>query len=278
MDITTAARQSDLAAVKTILADCPEAIFQVNSNGFNALHEALAADSCGHVNGELVRFLVDSGCPINQLSQDGRTPLWIAAEFCPDVEIVRYLIEHGADLSLLVINHCHVVDVIDGLSEQKAVQKLLSELTQHPIPTPPPPPKYPDCRAETPIWRKTTAAIKKAFLQLEKNHIIGMPNASYTVGECVAECVDKRATMTNPSAFEAYCFYTETNKELARESGRLYLHYGLFDVENETRLRQIAENIIAIMQQQGFETEWQGQTKDCITIWLQPFYQTFQAA
>ncbi|MDO4433897.1 MAG: ankyrin repeat domain-containing protein [Alysiella sp.] len=279
MDIGTAARQSDLATVKQILADCPEAIFSVNSVGFNALHQALIADNCGNVNAELVRFLVEAGCPINQLSQDGRTPLWIAAEFCPDVEVVQYLIEQGADLSLLIRNGCHIVDAIDNLSEQKVVQRLLSQLTQHPIPTPPPPPKYPDVRADTAIWRKTTAAIKKAFLQLEKSHnMIALPNASYTVDECVVECVDKRTSMANSSEFDAYCFYTEPNKDRARESGTLYLHYGLFDAENETRLIQIAENIIATMQEHGFETEWSGQTKDCIIVWLQPFYQTFQAA
>ena len=100
-DICTAARAGDLAAVQNMVQADPQAVFTTDKYGFNALHEALVADNCGNVNFESVRFLVHAGCPINQISKGShpRSPLWIAAEFCPDTEIVQFLIDNGADLA-----------------------------------------------------------------------------------------------------------------------------------------------------------------------------------
>ena len=162
-DICAAARAGDLAAVQDMVQADPQTVFTTDKYGFNALHETLVADNCGNVNFELVRFLVHAGCPINQISKGShpRSPLWIAAEFCPDTEIVQFLIDNGADLATLESDGRHVVDCIDNLQEQKAVQHLLGTLTGHPLPEPPPPPKYPEQRTDTATWRKTTAAIKK---------------------------------------------------------------------------------------------------------------------
>lgn len=246
-DICAAARASDLAAVQNIVQADPQAVFTTNKYGFNALHEALIADNCGNVNFELVRFLVHAGCPINQISKGShpRSPLWIAAEFCPDTEIVQFLIDNGADLATLESDGRHVVDCIDNLQEQKAVQNLLSKLTGHPLPEPPPPPKYPEQRTDTATWRKTTAAIKKAFIQLERQ--------------------------PDRSRFTGYCFYTEPNKNRAREFGCLYLNYGMI-AEDESGIAELAGNIVSLLQQQGFDAEWSGNPDDCINVWLQPFY------
>ena len=272
-DICAAARAGDLAAVQDMVQADPQTVFTTDKYGFNALHEALVADNCGNVNFELVRFLVHAGCPINQISKGShpRSPLWIAAEFCPDTEIVQFLIDNGADLATLESDGKHVVDCIDNLQEQKAVQRLLGTLTGHPLPEPPPPPKYPEQRTDTATWRKTTAAIKKAFAQLERAGIIAIPNASYTVGECIAECFDKLERQPDRSRFTGYCFYTEPNKNRAREFGCLYLNYGMI-AEDESGIAELAGNIVSLLQQHGFDAEWSGNPDDCINVWLQPFY------
>ena len=256
-DICAAARAGDLTAVQDMVQADPQSVFTTDKYGFNALHEALVADNCGNVNFELVRFLVHAGCPINQISKGShpRSPLWIAAEFCPDTEIVQFLIDNGADLATLESDGRHVVDCIDNLQKQKAVQHLLSTLTGHPLPEPPPPPKYPEQHTDTATWRKTTAAIKKTFAQLERAGIIAIPNASYTVGECIAECFDK----------------LERQPDRAREFGCLYLNYGMI-AEDESSIAELAGNIVSLLQQQGFDAEWSGNPDDCINVWLQPFY------
>lgn len=143
--ICEAARTGNLDAVRSFIAARPDAVNEADANGFTPLHQSIIADSCGNINFELVKFLVHSGAPLNALSRDGRSPLWLAAEFCPSVEIVQYLIDQGADLDTLASRPgCgHVIDGIDGIAEQKAVQALLSRLSGHPLPVPPPPPKYP---------------------------------------------------------------------------------------------------------------------------------------
>lgn len=55
-DICAAARAGNLAAVQDMVQADPQAVFTTNKYGFNGLHEALAADNCGNVNFELVRF------------------------------------------------------------------------------------------------------------------------------------------------------------------------------------------------------------------------------
>lgn len=277
--ISEAARASDLAAVQAFIAANPNAVHETNTVGFTPLHQAIVADNCGNVNFELVRLLVEAGSPINALSKDGRSPLWLAGEFCPSVEIVQYLIDNGADLNTLATREgCdHLVDCIDTLDEQKEVQLLLSQLSGHPLPAPPPPPKYPDQRADTAVWRKATAAVKKAFAALEKAGIVTLPNAGYTVGEGIAECFDRWDTLPDKARFSGYCFYTEPSKGRAREFGILDLNYGMLG-DDDSGMSDLANQIVSLLQQQGFDTEWDGNTQHCITIWLQPLYAQLKAA
>lgn len=274
-----AARASDLAAVQALVAANPDAVHETNAYGFTPLHEAIIADNCGNINFELVKFLVQAGSPINALSKDGRSPLWLAGEFCPSVEIVQYLIDNGADLNTLAAREgcCHLVDCIDNLGGQKEVQRLLSQLSGHPLPVPPPPPKYPDQRADTAVWRKAAAAVKKAFGALEKAGIVALPNAGYTVGEGIAECFDRLDTLPDQTRFSGYCFYTEPNKDRAREYGILTLNYGMLG-DDDSGMSDLAGQIVSLLQEQGLDTEWDGNTRQCITVWLQPLYARLTAA
>ena len=73
------------------------------------------------------------------------------------------------------------------------------------------------------------------------------------------------------SRFTGYCFYTEPNKNRAREFGCLYLNYGMI-AEDESGIAELADNIVSLLQQQGFDAEWSGNPDDYINVWLQPFY------
>lgn len=272
-----AARASDLESVQAILDRQPESIGSVNGYGFNALHEALMADTCGNVNFELIKLLVAAGCPINQRSKDGRSPLWIAAEFCPHVEIIQYLIEHGASAESLEHDTINILTCLyEPLPE---IQKLLSQFTGKSIPEPPPPPKYPDQRADTATWRKTTSALKKVFAELQKHNIVALSNPSYTRDECIAECWEYHETQKNAEQWATFCFYNETGKQRARENGELNIYYGYFEEEISLQeITKLAEKIMATFNQYHFEAEWNGNPDSCIIVWLQPFYAHIQAA
>lgn len=230
----------------------PKSIFTINSYGFNALHEAFIADSCGNINFELVKFLVGAGCPISQINKgEHPRPLpWITAEFCSDTEIVQLLIDNGVDLATLepAGDYEHIIDCIDNLGEQRAVQQLLSKLAGYPLPKPPPLPKFPDQRADTITWRKIMTAIKKAFTQLECIDTIAISNVNYIVSECTAECFDRLKRQPDCSRFVGYCFYTELNKNCAGECGCLYLNYGMVR-DDESGVIESADRIVSLLQQ-----------------------------
>ncbi|WP_049250524.1 hypothetical protein [Neisseria elongata] len=66
-DICAAARAGDLAAVQDMAQADPQAVFTTDKYGFNALHEALAADNCGSMssmrNGAAIRMIASMyGC------------------------------------------------------------------------------------------------------------------------------------------------------------------------------------------------------------------------
>ncbi|XP_068785291.1 protein phosphatase 1 regulatory subunit 12C [Struthio camelus] len=64
-----------------------------NADGISALHQA-----CIDENMEVVRFLVESGADLDQADNEGWTPLHVAAS-CGYRDIARYLLDHGANVA-----------------------------------------------------------------------------------------------------------------------------------------------------------------------------------
>ena len=94
-----AAADRVLPAVRALLKSEEEAYKKVNTAGLTALHYAV---NRGVVyipqNLEIVRMLIEAGADINKLTNDGRTPLRIAAMGHP--EATKILIDAGADLNI----------------------------------------------------------------------------------------------------------------------------------------------------------------------------------
>ena len=88
-----------LPAVRALLKSEEEAYKKVNTAGLTALHYAV---NRGVVyipqNLEIVRMLIEAGADINKLTNDGRTPLRLAA--MGQVEATKILIDAGADLNI----------------------------------------------------------------------------------------------------------------------------------------------------------------------------------
>ena len=98
-----AAAHRVLPAVRALLKSEEEAYKKVNNGGLTALHYAVG---CGFRNGlqspppnlEIIRLLIEAGADINKLTNDGRTPLRFAA--MGQVEATKILIDAGADLNI----------------------------------------------------------------------------------------------------------------------------------------------------------------------------------
>jgi len=102
-------------------------ISAVNSDGENALHVAVRWQDI-----EAVKLLLAAGININQHGDLGHTPLH-EASMCGSLEIVRLLVEHGADLFALteghppfstarLANNDHICDFLAGEMKKKQAE------------------------------------------------------------------------------------------------------------------------------------------------------------
>jgi hypothetical protein len=99
-----AAAHRVLPAVRALLKSEEEAYKRVNSSGVTALHYAVG---CGFRNGlqrpppnlEIVRMLIEAGADINKLTNDGLTPMRFAVT-SGHPEATKILIDAGADLNI----------------------------------------------------------------------------------------------------------------------------------------------------------------------------------
>ena len=95
-----AARYGNMPAVRALLKSEEEAYNRVNTAGLTALHYAV---NRGVVyiphNLEIVRMLIEAGADINKLTNNGRTPLCFAATG-GHPEATKILIDAGADLNI----------------------------------------------------------------------------------------------------------------------------------------------------------------------------------
>src|SRR5689334_28550 len=131
MEIFEAARAGDLKALESILSGGVDPAAQ-NKFGFTALH--CAAMACNRLDEAtavaLVKMLINAGAPVNAVARDGRTVLFMAAEFSRWVEPLKLLIEAGANPN---VRDSHGIHIVTN-SNVKEVQEFLSMVTGQPVP------------------------------------------------------------------------------------------------------------------------------------------------
>jgi len=132
-DIFDAARSGEIETVKAHLKQGVDLAAR-NECGFTALHCAAAA---GHAVDEqkslaVIDLLLKAGSPVDATSRDGRTALYLAAEFSGTVAPLKLLIQAGAKVD---VRNAHGVHIVIN-AQAKEVQKFLSDVTGHPIPAP----------------------------------------------------------------------------------------------------------------------------------------------
>lgn len=103
-NIRQAVRDGNIERLRTLLAEKPERVRQVDAVGNAALHLAVAANNL-----EMVRLLVENGSPVDARNGNGRTPAvtalfglhrWWRNEEKP--EILDLLLKSGAEYTLLI--------------------------------------------------------------------------------------------------------------------------------------------------------------------------------
>lgn len=87
-----AAGEGNLELVQSLLQKDPTLIYAADENYWQGLHEAIRGQRT-----RVVRYLVEHGADLNWKTASGGNALWVAKKTLPENhEIIRYLISQGA--------------------------------------------------------------------------------------------------------------------------------------------------------------------------------------
>ena len=92
--IVEAAKNGDLQTVKTILAQDPSKLNTTDGDNYTALHWA-----CMRAHWDVVKYLIEKGADLNLVGGDGGTQINWAVHH-DNVEIVKLMVEKGAKLNI----------------------------------------------------------------------------------------------------------------------------------------------------------------------------------
>src|SRR5262245_65205223 len=111
MNIFDAARAGDAETVQAWL-DAGADVSAVDEHGLTPLQQAaIGANQAGlDDNLAVLRLLLESGSPLEHRSRDGRTALYLAAEFAPSTHAVQMLLDAGAEADVYD-NHGNHIEI-----------------------------------------------------------------------------------------------------------------------------------------------------------------------
>ncbi|WMD20980.1 ankyrin repeat domain-containing protein [Achromobacter seleniivolatilans] len=251
--IFDAARSGDVAQVRASLqagAD-PAA---VNDYGFTALQQAAmgANDSEIAPNLAVLKLLIDAGSPL-EFQRDGRTALYLAAEFAPSTDAVQLLIDAGAQADIRDSHGNHIT--VNAMMPE--VQELLSALTGVAIEAPEPEPEPAPVKLTAAQWRAAQAKLDTLFETLTQAGLVALQDTGTTQSDGFSDCAEIFHERGGLSAgVLGFCFYTRQDRNRAKREGRLDLAFwGAPDGEYADMLK-VGDLIVSAAEAAGLPVTW----------------------
>lgn len=112
------------------------------------------------------------------------------------------------------------------------------------------------------------ARFEVAFAALEKRGIIARDDFR-CCGSCAGYAIWNQERQNWRGGVEPIggVYFHEQGTDNAHESRRaLYLGHGAFDEENERADRRVAQIVVEVLREHGFEVEWTGSPARCIEV------------
>ncbi|MDQ0035140.1 bifunctional non-homologous end joining protein LigD [Variovorax boronicumulans] len=253
--IFEAAREADVQTVRA----CIEAgadMAAVNKQGFTALQCAAMGSNQTEVEPNLavLRLLLEAGSPLEYTGTDGRTALYLAAEFAPTTDAVQLLLDAGANADVSDSHGNHVT--VNAMMEE--VVELLARVTGKPIPEPPPPEPDP-VKMTTAQWRAAKARIDEVFNALTKAGLVALQDAGQTQSDGFSDCAEVfRERGGKAAGVHGFCFYTRQDLNRAKSTSQLSLAFWGAPKGADADMQRVGELIVEHFRKAGFEVRWNG--------------------
>ncbi|MGB4811768.1 MAG: ankyrin repeat domain-containing protein [Methylophilaceae bacterium] len=257
--------QGNLAGLQAELALKPD-LTQKDAYGFTPLHRAVMSTNTlnEQIAMALLSALIEAQSPVEQLADDGRTALFLAAEFSPTLAPVALLIKAGANANISDRFGNHIVE--NAMKEE--VQQYLSDLTGHPIPIPPL--ELDSVKLSAAEWKAAKVHLNVVFEQLKQANIVVLQNAGTTQEDGFADCSEALQTTQAPNGqWQGFCFYSSQDLNRAKRNSQLSLSFwGAPDGNTESMLT-IGQAIVDAFKQYPFIVDWSGSKNTRPIIYLQ---------
>ncbi len=263
-NIFDACRESNLELVKKLLTQKID-LTTFNDYGFTALHCVAAGseNTDPKINVEILKLLVEAGSKLETKSKDGRTALYLLAEFSQSITPVQYLIDQGTEVDIYDEHGYHIIE--NAWTEE--VQKLLSESLGVPI-LEESKPELEQMIMETKNWDKAKTDIDLVFQKLTTSGLIALQDAGYTQSDGFSDCSEIYHDHANPNSIIGFCFYTRQDLERAMNTSILMLGYWGALEGKDKESEKIGKLIVEVFEKAGFETNWSGKASDRPAILL----------
>lgn len=253
--IFEAARLGDVQTVQAHLGAGAD-VSAVDPHGFTALHSAaIGADTTPVAqNLAVLDLLVRAGSPLEQRSRDGRTALFLAAEFAPSTEAVQLLLQAGAQADIATDTGLHVLDN----TRTPAVAQLLSQVTGRPIPQPAAAEPDP-VRLRATQWRAADARIAAVFDTLTAAGIVALRDTGSSQEDGFAECAEAYRKGGGAAAgLHGFCYYTRQDTKRAKRTSRLPLAFWGAPQGEPSDMQRVGQLIVQAFRDHGFGVDWNG--------------------
>jgi len=128
---------------------------------------------------------------------------------------------------------------------------------------------YRELLSESKTWESPTQTERliAAFDELAQERIIALHYSGYTTEEGEYEVVEvERALRENNEKSEGYCYYHGQDLERAVRGEGLFIAFQKIDNESDAVSKEIAKRVVAVLEKNGFKTEWNGKANSRIFL------------
>lgn len=262
--LCSAARAADLLNVRALLAGGADPRAR-DSFGFTALHcAALACNRDWVAAQEVMRALLQAGAEPDAQARDGRSVLYLAAEFSPALDPVQLLVAAGANPDVCDAHGNHVV--LNALAP--AVQAWLAERTGQPMPEPEL--KFREVRLDGSAWRALKPRLDAVFAELGDERLLVMQDVGSTQDDGFIACSEAfEERQGDRAGIVGFCFYTRQDLNRAKRSSLLPLAFWAAPDGARIGMIGIGQRIVEAFRRHGFSVNWNGSATQRPTVYLQ---------